>query len=87
MLSVHFPEERRTAIKQRAYRRLVRSHSRRAFKLLQAGSPQLAVKQIESARAASERLSDDALTRWMKSRLLRVEARVADHFAYTPDRR
>lgn len=85
MLSMHVPDARRAAIRQRAYRRLVRSHLKRALKLLHAGSPQLAIRQIDGARAASERLSEDIAKRWMESRLLRVEAKAVDDFAYTSE--
>lgn len=83
MLSEHFPETRRAAVKQRAYRRVVRSHLKRALKLMDSGSPQLAIKQIDSARIASDRVADGLSKRWMQSRLLRAEARAVDDFAYT----
>jgi glycosyltransferase involved in cell wall biosynthesis len=77
VLSTHFPGHARARLKQRAYRRLVRSHSRRALKLMRTGYPQLAAKQIESARTAAERLTGSLPNRWTRFRLGRAEFKLA----------
>lgn len=74
ILATHTPLARRASIRRRAYRRLVRSHLRRASKLLEAGVPQLAAKQLDSASAALGRLPENLRTRLSRNRLERLAA-------------
>jgi len=78
LLSMHLPPGRRAHLQQRAYLRLVRVHARRAAKLLRAGSPQLAANQLQGARAALAQLPENLAKRWLRSRLARMELRVAN---------
>lgn len=77
ILATHSPPAQRDHIMRRAYRRLVRSHLRRASKLLEAGLPQLAARQLDSAGAALGRLPEDFRTRWSRGRLQRLAAQAA----------
>jgi len=86
VFAAHLPEARRAYLVQKAFRRMVHSHTRRASKLLKAGAPDLAMKHVESARLVLDcmaRAGDRAnvsgvvasvIKRWMQWRLLRVQA-------------
>lgn len=78
LLSTHLPPGRRAHLQQRAYLRLVRVHARRAAKLLEAGSPQLAANQLQGARAALTQLPETLARRWLNARLARMESRIAN---------
>jgi len=89
VFAAHLPETRRDRLKQKAFRRMVRSHTRRASKLLKAGAPDLAMKHVESARLvldcmaqASGRINTaSVIKRWMQWRLLNLQARLANRSA------
>jgi hypothetical protein len=75
-LSMHLPAARRAVLQRRAYRRLARSCTRRAAKLIDAGSRDAAAKQLECAQSALALLPEDLTTRWLRSRLVRLEPRL-----------
>lgn len=77
IFAAHLPPGQREGMMHRAYRRLVRSHLRRAARLLKAGSPQLASIQIDSASAALSRLPDNVGTRWRRNQLRRLAVAAA----------
>jgi len=77
MFSSYLPSAQRDRLRQRAYRRLAHLHLRRASKSLKARFQQRAAEQVDGARAALERLPDDLAKRWMKAKLIRLEARLA----------
>jgi glycosyltransferase involved in cell wall biosynthesis len=76
-LSMHLPPARRARLQHRAYLRVARIHAKRATKLLEAGSPQLAAKQLEGAQAALELLPENLAKRWLRLRVARTELRLA----------
>lgn len=86
VFSAHLPSTRRGRLKLKACRRLARSHTRRASKLLNAGLPQLAMKHIESARIALNGMPESLTRRWMRSQLVRLEARLANSTSQVGER-
>jgi L-malate glycosyltransferase len=87
MFSAYLPTPQRVRLKDRAYRRLARAQLRRAAKLLEGRLPQRAATQAECARAALERLPEDLAKRWARSKLLRLEAQLANHFSRPGEQR
>lgn len=77
-ISTHLPPSRRRTLEQRAYRRLMRVHMRRAAKLIHAGSGELAALQLQGARDALARLPNDLGTRWSRWKLTRLASRLTD---------
>lgn len=75
ILATHVPPAHRGRIKRRAYRRLARSHLRRAARLLDAGLPHLAARYIDSVRSALDHLPPDLGTYWNQGKMRRLAAR------------
>lgn len=84
MFAVHLPPDRRGQIKKQAYRRLARTQIKRASKLLKGSLPERAAAQIGYARRALERVPEDLAKRWQWSKLLRLEAQLANYSAQSP---
>jgi hypothetical protein len=83
-ISMHLPAARRGVLRNRAHRRLVHVHARRAAKLLDSGSTELAERHLQGARSALRQLPDDLKTRWARRRVERLGLRLADRLQRTP---
>ena len=77
MFSTCLPASRRMRLRDRAYRRLARSQLRRASKLLDNCLPERAAAEIDWVRATLQRLPEGLAKRWMRSKLMRLETRLA----------
>lgn len=82
-ISIHLPAARRRVLQNRAYRRLAHVHARRAAKLLDSGSTELAARHVQGARSALGQLPDDLTTRWSRRRVERLGLRLADRLQQT----
>ena len=77
-ISMHLPAARRRVLQNRAYRRLVHVHARRAAKLIDTGSTEFAARHLQCARSALGQLPNDLATRWSRRRVERLGLRLAD---------
>jgi glycosyltransferase involved in cell wall biosynthesis len=73
VFSQHFPLEQRQRLRERAYRRLVRSHLKRSSKLLKLNAKEGAKARIDVARDAIACLPEDQTTRRYRRKLSRLE--------------
>ncbi len=78
VMATHLPPARRRALQDRAHRRLVHVHTRRAAKLIRRGSRELAALELQGAREALSQLTDNLTTRWWEWKLARIGRRLAD---------
>jgi len=76
-IAAHLPAARRDTLANRAYRRLARVHARRAAKLLETGSTEIAAQYLNGARSALAKLPDSLSARWAYRRIRRLELRLA----------
>ncbi len=77
VMAMHLPATRRARLQQRAYRRVIRTCTRGAAKLIHAGSTELAAKQLKVAQSALALLPANLATQWQRSRLARLQLRLA----------
>lgn len=75
-ISAHLPPSQRRELQHRAYRRLARVHARRAAKLIEKGSRELAALQLRGAHEALDQLPRDLETRWSRRKLARMGLRL-----------
>jgi glycosyltransferase involved in cell wall biosynthesis len=82
-LSMHLPAASRARLQQRAYRRLARVYVRRAAKLIDAGSLELASQQLQGAQNALAQLPENLASRWLHWQLERLGLRLANRLRQT----
>ena len=77
VLSSSLPASKRASWTSKSYRRLVKSHLRRASKLLGGKSHLQALEHLSSARIVVSMLPKGLATRWLQRRLRNLELKVA----------
>jgi len=73
----HIPVSARERLKAKAYRRAIRTHLRRAVKLLDAGLKPVAAGQVDIARVAMNHVPEGPGMWWQRYRLKRIAGRIA----------